>query len=193
MRVRHKPRRLAPVMIAIAAICIFAASVPARGQFFDFLFGGRPDPKPPASESKPANTDAGQAKPAKPKSRKSKPKDTKAMPDSAIPAAAVEGPPPPYDTDLLRLAEILGALAYLEELCASKPPGDWSAKMQALMEAEATTKTRKERLAGSYNRGFRDYERTYHGCTHNAQAVIRRFLAEGGRLAHDVVRRYGDS
>jgi uncharacterized protein (TIGR02301 family) len=84
-------------------------------------------------------------------------------------------------------------LTYLDDLCASKPSGDWRAKMQTLLEAEAKTAGRKERLAGSYNRGFRDYERTYHSCTQNAQAVISRFLAEGGKIAHDVVNRYGAS
>ncbi|MGH6800955.1 MAG: DUF2385 domain-containing protein, partial [Methylocella sp.] len=37
------------------------------------------------------------------------------------------------------------------------------------------------------------YERTYHLCTQNAQAIIGRFLAEGAGIAHDVVNRYGAS
>jgi uncharacterized protein (TIGR02301 family) len=61
------------------------------------------------------------------------------------------------------------------------------------LEAEAKSNARKERLAGSYNRGFRDYERIYHYCTANAQAVIGRFLAEGGLIAHEVVNSYGGS
>jgi len=65
--------------------------------------------------------------------------------------------------------------------------------MQALLEAEAKTAARKERLAGSYNRGFHDYERSYHLCTPNAQAIIGRFLAEGAGIAHEVVNRYGAS
>ena len=96
-------------------------------------------------------------------------------------------------SQLLRLAEILGALSYFDELCASAPAGDWRAKMQSLLEADAKTAARKERLAGSFNRGFRDYERTYHFCTPNAQAVISRFLAEGAGIAHEVVNRYGAS
>ena len=94
---------------------------------------------------------------------------------------------------MLRLAEILGALTYLDTLCASSPSGDWRAKMQALLDADAKTAARKERLAGSYNRGFHDYERTYHQCTPNAQAIISRFLAEGAGIAHEVVNRYGAS
>ncbi len=94
---------------------------------------------------------------------------------------------------MLRLAEILGALTYLDTLCASSPSGDWRAKMQALLDADARTAARKERLAGSYNRGFHDYERTYHLCTQNAQTIISRFLAEGAGIAHEVVNRYGAS
>jgi uncharacterized protein (TIGR02301 family) len=180
-------------IVAVAAICFGVLLAPARAQFLDFLFGGRPESKPPSSESKPADTNAGQAKAAKTKPRKSKPKETKALPDSTAPAAAPEGPPPPYDPELLRLAEILGALTYLDELCGAKPPGGWRTNMQALFEAEAKSNARKERLAGSYNRGFRDYERIYHYCTANAQAVIGRFLAEGGLIAHEVVNSYGGS
>lgn len=101
-----------------------------------------------------------------------------------------EPSPPPYEAQVLRLAEILGALTYLDELCGFKESGDWRAKMQALMEAEAKTTFRKERLAGTFNRSFRGYERSYRACTPNAQAIITRFLTEGGRLAHEVVNRF---
>ncbi len=186
-------RRGTACVLAAAAMFFFALSAPAGAQFFDFLFGGRPEQRPAPSGSGAAGTSAPQAKPAKPKPRKPKPTEAKAQPDPSLPAAAAEGPPPPYETNLLRLAEILGALAYFDELCAAKPSGAWGEKMHALLAAEGTAKGRKERLAGSYNRGFRDYERTYHVCTPNAHAVMSRFLAEGSKLAHDVVSRYGRS
>ena len=130
----------------------------------------------------------------KAKHHKTKPKAAIATkPDTKAAPAPDSEPPPPYDPEILRLAEILGALTYLDTLCAANPQGDWRAKMQALLEADARTAARKERLAGSYNRGFHDYERTYHLCTPNAQAIIGRFLAEGGKIAHEVVNRYGAS
>jgi uncharacterized protein (TIGR02301 family) len=173
--------------IAAAAI-VFLLAHPAGAQF-DFLFGWT-KPPPPAA---PAAPQGGPAKSAKVKPRKPKPKETKPSPDTNAPAAAVEEPPPPFDSELLKLAEILGALAYLDELCATNPPGKWPEKMKALLEAEAKTNARKERLAGSYNRGFRDFERSYRYCTRNAQTEIVRFLAEGGKIAHEVVSRYGGS
>jgi uncharacterized protein (TIGR02301 family) len=182
--------------IAAAAICVAISTAPAGAQFFDFLFGSRPAATPPTAESKPSPSGGNNTQLGKAKHPKAKPKKAvaKPAPDAkAAPAPEAEPPPPPYDPEILRLAEILGALTYLDALCASNPPGDWRAKMQALLEAEAKTAARKQRLAGSYNRGFRDYERTYHLCTPNAQAIIGRFLAEGGKIAHEVVNRYGAS
>jgi uncharacterized protein (TIGR02301 family) len=173
------------------AFCLVVTTSPGEAQF-DFLFG---KPSPPPAAPRPAPPPAKTPKHRTAKETKAK-KATAAKPASdakaATPAPEAE-PPPPYDPEILRLAEILGALTYLDELCASNPPGDWRAKMQALLEADAKSAARKERLAGSYNRGFHDYERTYHACTENAQAVISRFLAEGGKIAHEVVNRYGAS
>jgi uncharacterized protein (TIGR02301 family) len=181
--------------IAAAAICVAISTAPAGAQFFDFLFGSRPAATPPPAEAKPSQSGGNNPQQGKAKHPKTKPKKApaKPVPDAKAAPAPEAEPPPPYDPEILRLAEILGALAYLDALCAANPPGDWRAKMQALLEADAKTAARKERLAGSYNRGFRDYERTYHLCTPNAQAIIGRFLAEGGKIAHEVVNRYGAS
>jgi uncharacterized protein (TIGR02301 family) len=181
-------------VIAAAAICV-AISTASAASPFDFLFGGPPAATPPPAESKPSPSGGNNPQHGKINHKKAKPKKAAAKPaPDAKPAPAPQAePPPPYDPEILRLAEILGALTYLDALCASKPPGDWRAKMQALLEAEAKTAARKQRLAGSYNRGFHDYERTYHLCTPNAQAIIGRFLAEGAGIAHEVVNRYGAS
>jgi uncharacterized protein (TIGR02301 family) len=180
--------------LAAAVFCVVVSTAPGEAQF-DFLnrlFGHGPEAKPPPAAAKPEHP-ANRTKQGKAKQDKTK----KAMAAKPSPDAKSNTPetevPPPYDPELLRLAEILGALTYLDELCASNPSGDWRAKMQSLLEAEAKTAARKERLAGSYNRGFHDYERTYHTCTQNAQVVIGRFLAEGGKIAHEVVNRYGSS
>ncbi len=100
-------------------------------------------------------------------------------------------PPPPYEPQILRLAEILGGLSYLDDICGSKD--DWRAKMQELLQAEAKTEDRKERLAGTFNRSFHDYEQTYQTCTPNAQIVISRFLAEGGKLAREIINKFSAS
>ncbi|MCB1537222.1 MAG: TIGR02301 family protein [Rhodoblastus sp.] len=122
----------------------------------------------------------------------------------ARPSAAAKAPekkpePPPeptpgvplYENQLLRLSEIMGALAYLRDLCGDGDGAEYRAKMAALLDAEGTAPERREKLAGAYNRGYRGYETTYGQCTANARAAITRFVAEGGRLARDISDRYG--
>lgn len=108
----------------------------------------------------------------------------------SLPAPQPLESPPPYERQLLRLSEILGALAWLTELCGDRPGDQWRKQMATLMEAEATSAPRRERLAGSYNRGFRGYSAMHLRCTPSAQLVITRFLEEGGRIARDVANRY---
>ncbi len=106
---------------------------------------------------------------------------------------ATPAPPPdakPYDPQLMRLAEILGALTYLRGLCGEKDSGEWRDRMRALLDAEGTPALRKDRLAGAFNAGLQGYELSYRTCTGNARAVIARFLAEGSRLAQDVENRF---
>ena len=112
-------------------------------------------------------------------------------PQAPSPAPAQEAPPPPYEPQLLRLSEILGALSWLREICGDKDGEQWRASMRALMEAEAPTEIRRQRLAGAFNRGFSNYETLHRTCTPNAEIIIERFLEEGGKLANEVTNRFG--
>ena len=92
--------------------------------------------------------------------------------------------PAPYDRDLMRLSEIIGALAFLRGLCAAPDAADWPARMKALIESEGVTPGRRDRLAGAYNRGYRGYALTYRVCTPAAHEAAARYVAEGDRLSH---------
>jgi uncharacterized protein (TIGR02301 family) len=114
------------------------------------------------------------------------------------PASAQDQPAPapepqPYRTQITRLAEILGALTYLDELCAKGQGTDWRVSMTALMDAQARTDFDRELMAGAFNRSYRGYRITYRACTANARIAVSRFLAEGKRIAHEVADRYGSS
>ena len=86
---------------------------------------------------------------------------------------------------------MLGALAYLRDLCGLGDSAEFRAKMAALLEAEAADEPRRDLLAGAYNKGFRDYAATYRACGPAAAAVIERYLNETARLAADLAGRYG--
>lgn len=96
----------------------------------------------------------------------------------------------PYDPQLLRLAELLGALTTMRQLCGAGDAEQWRARMQGLLDAEGTSQDRRDRLAGAYNHSLRGYGLTYRQCTANARLVIERFLDESSRLARDVANRY---
>jgi uncharacterized protein (TIGR02301 family) len=110
--------------------------------------------------------------------------------EQPAPAPAAE-PPPPYEPQLLRLAELMGALSYLRDLCGAHDAEAFHAKMASLLEVEARSQTRKESLAGAYNNGFRGYELSYRVCTPAAREIIARFLDEAAKISTDVANRYG--
>ncbi len=112
--------------------------------------------------------------------------------EAAKPAAPAPSEPDlPYDADINRLAEVLSSLAFLRDLCGMKDGALWRARMNDLMEAEGTSDQRKERLAGSYNRGFYGFQPTYRTCTPAARVAIDRLVEEGARLTRGVTTRYG--
>jgi uncharacterized protein (TIGR02301 family) len=101
-------------------------------------------------------------------------------------------PPAPYDGNLQRLAEIMGALHYLRGLCGANDGQKWRTEVQALIDAEAPTGERRTRMVASFNRGYRGFQQSYRTCTPAADIVIRRYLEEGSRIAREVTARYGN-
>jgi uncharacterized protein (TIGR02301 family) len=94
----------------------------------------------------------------------------------------------PYDEKLMRLAEILGAMHYLRELCSANEGSLWRDKMKDLLDAEGATALRRARLTRSFNQGYRSYRRTYVSCTPTAQTSISRFMNEGVQLSESLVK-----
>lgn len=94
----------------------------------------------------------------------------------------------PYDPQILRLSEILGAVHYLRELCGSGDGQLWREQMRTLIGAEGSTALRRARLTRSFNNGYRSYSRTYKVCTASAKTAIERFLTEGTEIAEKLIK-----
>jgi uncharacterized protein (TIGR02301 family) len=103
-----------------------------------------------------------------------------------------EGGAAPFDNDLQRLSEILGALHYLREICGAREGQKWRDEMTALVDSEAPTGDRRSRMVASFNRGYRGFQQTYRSCTPAADVAIRRYLEEGSKIAREVTARYAD-
>jgi len=124
-----------------------------------------------------------------PKRQKVRPAKPKAPADDLppiIPRESSTPPPPddrPYDAKLLRLAEILGAVHYLRELCGAQEGQLWRDQMKEIVRNEGSTAVRRAKLVNSFNDGYRGYRRTYRTCTSSATLAITRFSVEGAQIA----------
>jgi len=108
------------------------------------------------------------------------------------PGVAQTEAPAPFDPDLQRLAEILGALHYLRAVCGSNEGQKWRTQMQALIDAEAPSGERRRQIVASFNRGYQGFQQTYRTCTPAAGIAIRRYLDEGAKIARDITARYAN-
>jgi uncharacterized protein (TIGR02301 family) len=116
---------------------------------------------------------------------------------TVAPAAPPRLPPPPaattapYDADLLQLAQIMGALHFLEQLCDGAGTSAWRDQMAALLAAEQPDDRRRARLVDSFNRGFESYRSVYRECTDSARLAITRYEDQGAMIAADLDAKYG--
>jgi uncharacterized protein (TIGR02301 family) len=111
------------------------------------------------------------------------------QPQSATP---IQPGPVPYDRDLQRLSEILGALHFLRGICGSNDGQKWRSEAQALIDAEAPAGERHEQMIASFNRGYRAFQQSYRTCTPAADFAIRRYLEEGAKIAREITARYAN-
>ena len=155
------------------AMCLAAA--PAQAQFFQF--GPQPPPEPrPAQPRQPAQPKAQPQAPAQ----------------SSQPVSPPQTEAAPYDRDLGRLSEILGALHFLRGICGSNEGQKWRVEAQALIDAEAPAGDRHDQMVASFNRGYRSFQQSYRTCTPAANVVIRRYLEEGASIAREITARYAN-
>lgn len=117
---------------------------------------------------------------------------------AAVLSAGLAGPVaadnavPPYESELLRLAEILGAVHYLRGLCEADEGQTWRALMEALIDAENPSEERRANLTARFNRGYRGFEQSYHVCNQTAVSLIERYMEEGAGIAQQIASRYGE-
>ena len=112
----------------------------------------------------------------------------------ALPARAQQSSdtPAPFDGELQRLAEVMGALHYLRAVCGPNEGQKWRNEMQALIDAEAPSGERRRKIVASFNRGYRGFQQTYRTCTPAADLAIRRYLDEGAKIAREITARYAN-
>jgi uncharacterized protein (TIGR02301 family) len=106
--------------------------------------------------------------------------------------ARAQDAPAPFDADLQRLAEVLGALHYLRGICGTNEGSKWRNEMQALIDAETPNGDRRTRMIAGFNRGYNGFQQTYRTCTPAATVAIRRYIEEGSKISRDLTARYAN-
>lgn len=170
--------RLPLIRAVVVCLAVTLATGPAAAQAS--LYGTGQQDSPPASTV----PTPGPASPGNP-----------TLPPGALrtaPAPAGPTAPPPYQHDLDRLVEILGALHFLRGICGANEGQKWRNEAQTLIDAEAPNGGRHDTMIASFNRGYRAFQQSYRSCTPAADFAIRRYLAEGARIARDVTARYAN-
>jgi uncharacterized protein (TIGR02301 family) len=158
------------IRVSVVFLVALGLAAPAQAQFW-----GSPFAQPPRATRPPSS-------PA-----------PKPPPQASAPASPqLQDQPAPYDRDLQRLSEILGALHFLRGICNSNEGQKWRSEAQALIDIEAPSGNRREQMVASFNRGYRGFQQTYHSCTPAADLVIRRYLDEGAKIARDITARYAN-
>jgi uncharacterized protein (TIGR02301 family) len=181
-------------LFLLALAGALASGSPAAAQGILDIFGpDRPERAAPRSPEPAARAEKAKKKTeAKKKGDAAKAKTDAAKADAtAKPATATDAPPPPYEPQLVRLSEVLGALAFLRDLCGEKDGEEWRGKMSALLQAEAPGGPRRDKYVAAFNKGFRGFELTYRGCTPNAKVAAARYLDEAEKISKDVSYRFG--
>ena len=107
---------------------------------------------------------------------------------TAFPAFAQEAP---YEGKMQRLAEILGSLHYLRNLCG-EAGSEWRDRMDAIIMAEKPSDEERVQLVSSFNHGYRVFNSSYTRCTPSALAAIDRYMKEGEDLSNEIISRYGN-
>jgi uncharacterized protein (TIGR02301 family) len=95
----------------------------------------------------------------------------------------------PYDAQLMRLAELLGSVHYLRELCGGNDGQAWRNQMKELVTSEGSTALRRARLVEGFNKGYRGYGRTYRSCTQPAMTAIGHFMEQGASMAEGLAEQ----
>src|SRR5262245_47567687 len=158
--------------ISLLAAASMAFAPVAEAQFFNW-FNSEPAPRPRPVRPKPPGDDL----------------------PPIVPKESSAPPPPddrPYDVKLLRLAEILGALHYLRELCGAQEGQLWRNEMQQILKNEGSTAARRAKAVNSFNDGYRGYRRTYRSCTSSAALAVTRFSSEGAQIAQVLAQPSGN-
>ncbi len=110
---------------------------------------------------------------------------------SVAPGAGARAADSPFESNLVRLSEVLGSLHFLRNLCG-EASDEWLDHMERLLEAEDPDEVRRAKFVANFNAGYQAFEANYTRCTPSAIEAISRYMKEGEKLTRDTAARFGN-
>ncbi len=88
-----------------------------------------------------------------------------------------------YWADVLRVAEILGSVHYMRDLCDGSEGQVWREKMRELLKATEPDEQTRELLVGHFNSAYHKARIAHGRCSGKTVTEINRLLDEGAKLS----------
>ena len=109
----------------------------------------------------------------------------------ALPAYAQQGTvpptaPPTYQSQLLRLAEILGSLHAIRSVCDPQADARWRERMMELIRLERPSNEQRNTLIGLFNSGFEATGARYKTCSDAARADAATLARAGETISRNL-------
>lgn len=118
------------------------------------------------------------------------PAEPPAAPAESAPVAPPDDDEPaPFDADMARLSNVLGALHYLRNICG-ETGNEWRAEMDALLTDGRYEGERRRRMTAAFNDGYRAFSTTYFTCSPRAAEAAEDYRREGAALAARIAGRF---
>lgn len=86
----------------------------------------------------------------------------------------------------IQLAEILGAIHHLRDICGTNEGQLWRNKMIEMIGVLEPSDADRQRLVKNFNDSFYRYKNTYPGCTATASRQSDKLMQDGQRLAEEL-------
>lgn len=119
--------------------------------------------------------------------------DRKVIIDVPQQQPAAPAKPAPYDDKLSELAEIMGSLDFIRNLCGTQQEPQWKSMASQLIETEAKDEPeRKARLTAAFNRGYRTFGAIQTSCNPQLRATADKYRIAGATLATEITARFGN-
>ena len=93
-----------------------------------------------------------------------------------------------YRADMVRLAEVLGAVHLLREKCGSREGQMWRRKMLEMLDIEASDKKERDMLVNHFNRSYYAMRVNHSRCSMRTISEMNAYIDEGAALAGRLAR-----